>query len=47
MSYIRFHRGARQIGGCCTEFCSGDERILIDFGSNLPGTDEDSPVTDK
>ena len=47
MSYIRFHRGARQIGGCCTEFCSGDERILIDFGSNLPGTDEGSPVTDK
>lgn len=47
MSYFKIYRGANQIGGCCSEFCCGDERILIDFGSNLPGTDQESPITDE
>ncbi|MCR5252001.1 MAG: MBL fold metallo-hydrolase [Lachnospiraceae bacterium] len=47
MSYFLFHRGSDQIGGCCTEFCCGKERILIDFGANLPGSDEESPITDR
>lgn len=36
---IIVHRGIDQIGGCITEIQSGDDRILIDLGSNLPGTD--------
>ncbi len=47
MSYFMFHRGSDQIGGCCTEFRCGEERILIDFGANLPGSDEESPITDR
>ncbi|MCR5746904.1 MAG: hypothetical protein K6G03_04290 [Lachnospiraceae bacterium] len=47
MAYIKFHRGSHQIGGSCTELCCGNERILIDLGSNLPGTDEESPISDK
>lgn len=30
------HRGAHQIGGCCTEIRTGQARILIDFGDELP-----------
>lgn len=37
---ITIHRGINQIGGCITEIQSGDDRIMIDLGSNLPGTDE-------
>lgn len=33
---IVIHRGARQIGGCCTEIRTGQARILIDFGDELP-----------
>lgn len=47
MAYFKIHRGANQIGGSCSEFCCGDERILIDFGANLPGSDEESPITDE
>ena len=36
---ITIHRGINQIGGCITEIQSGDDRIMIDLGSNLPGTD--------
>lgn len=43
---IRFLRGSHQIGGVCTEIVAGDERILIDFGTNLPGSDEDAQVSD-
>lgn len=38
------HRGANQIGGCCTELLCGDERILFDLGANLP--DCDSIISD-
>ena len=31
------HRGADQIGGCITEISTENCKILIDFGSNLPG----------
>lgn len=46
MAYIKFHRGTHQIGGCCTELCCENERILIDLGANLPGTDDESPISD-
>lgn len=36
---ITIHRGANQIGGCITEIATAQTRILIDLGSNLPGSD--------
>lgn len=33
---ITIHRGAHQIGGCCTEIRAGQSRVLIDFGDELP-----------
>ena len=36
---ITIHRGAHQIGGCITEIKSGDAKILIDLGSNLPDSE--------
>lgn len=36
---ITIHRGINQIGGCATEIQSGEDRIMIDLGSNLPGTE--------
>lgn len=33
---IVIHRGARQIGGCCTEIRTQRGRVLIDFGDELP-----------
>lgn len=38
------HRGTHQIGGCVTEITSGDTRIFIDLGSELPGEDGVSPT---
>lgn len=35
---ITIHRGANQIGGCVTEISTDGCKILIDFGSNLPGS---------
>lgn len=37
---FRIFRGSHQIGGCCSEFRLGKRRIVIDFGANLPGTDD-------
>ena len=37
---IRIYRGTNQIGGIVTEIRKDDNRILIDFGANLPGTKE-------
>lgn len=34
---IIIHRGANQIGGCITEISTSQSKIIIDFGSNLPG----------
>ena len=33
---IIIHRGTHQIGGCATEVRTGNTRILIDFGAELP-----------
>lgn len=33
---IMIYRGTHQIGGCVTEIQVGDNRIVIDFGANLP-----------
>ena len=46
MAGIMIHRGSSQIGGCCTEISTGESRILIDFGANLPGTDETAETKD-
>ena len=40
---ITIHRGTHQIGGCATEICSGDTRIIIDMGSELPNADGNLP----
>lgn len=34
---ITVHRGTHQIGGCVTKIASGDSKVFIDFGANLPG----------
>lgn len=36
---ITIHRGANQIGGCVTEIATGNSKILIDLGNNLPGNE--------
>lgn len=46
MAYLKIHRGTHQIGGCCTEIGSDTGRILIDFGSNLPDSNDDSQMKD-
>ena len=38
-AYFRIFRGSHQIGGCSSEFRLGEHRIIIDFGANLPGTE--------
>lgn len=47
MIRIKIHRGSHQIGGCATEIECDGERILIDLGANLPGTDDTAKITDK
>jgi len=47
MAYLTIYRGTHQIGGCCTEIVSGGERVLIDLGANLPGSDDTSPIRDE
>lgn len=39
---LTIHRGTHQIGGCATEISTADTRIFIDFGSELPGPDEET-----
>ncbi len=36
---FKIFRGSHQIGGCSSEFRLGEHRIIIDFGANLPGTE--------
>lgn len=43
---ITIHRGASQIGGCITEIRTEGAKILIDLGSNLPGTDKEDFSTE-
>ena len=40
---ITVYRGTHQIGGCVTELSTKTTRILIDFGSSLPGPDGAAP----
>lgn len=40
---ITIHRGTHQIGGCVTEISSGNDKVFIDFGADLPGTVCDTP----
>ena len=47
MSELTIYRGTHQIGGCCTEISVDGKRILIDFGADLPDTDETSPLPDQ
>ena len=44
---ITIHRGTHQIGGCATEFDVNGEKILVDLGANLPGTDENAVISDE
>ena len=37
---ITIHRGANQIGGCITEITTENAKVFIDFGSNLPGSQQ-------
>lgn len=46
MIKIRINRGTHQIGGCATEIECDGERILIDLGANLPGSDEEAAISD-
>ena len=46
MIRIKIHRGTHQIGGCATEIECDGERILIDLGANLPGSDEEAAISD-
>lgn len=47
MAELKIYRGADQIGGGCTEITAGGKRVLIDFGANLPDTDETSSIKDE
>jgi len=38
LASVTIHRGTHQIGGVVTEIRSGEHRIVIDFGENLPGS---------
>jgi len=40
---IIVHRGTHQIGGCVTEICTEQTRIIIDMGSELPDEQGNSP----
>ena len=36
---ITIHRGTNQIGGCVVEIESNGYKVFIDFGEQLPGTE--------
>jgi ribonuclease J len=36
---VTIHRGSREIGGSCVELAHGDDRILLDLGMPLTGSD--------
>jgi len=46
-SKIIIHRGSHQIGGCATEICTKDHRIIIDFGANLPDCKTEGTIDDE
>ena len=44
---ITIYRGSHQIGGCATEIKTGEHRIIIDVGANLPDSKTDNVMTDE
>lgn len=46
-NHITIYRGSHQIGGCVTEFQTQNNRIVIDFGSNLPDNKADDVKNDE
>ncbi|MCM1233903.1 MAG: MBL fold metallo-hydrolase [Ruminococcus flavefaciens] len=44
---ITIYRGSHQIGGCVTEIKTGEHRIIIDMGANLPGSKVDNVMSDE
>lgn len=47
MVQITIHRGTHQIGGCATEIEYDGERVLIDLGANLPGSEKEAALSDE
>ena len=47
MASITIHRGTHQIGGCVTEIKTDTNRIVIDFGEALPGSQSGSSASDE
>lgn len=43
---LTIYRGSRQIGGCATEIRTENDRIIIDFGANLPDSEAEGTVGD-
>ena len=41
------YRGSHQIGGCATEISTERHRVIIDFGANLPDSDNEDVMTDR
>lgn len=46
MAELIIHRGSHQIGGICAEIRTKKTRLIIDFGENLPGTNEGVTISD-
>lgn len=44
---IIIYRGSHQIGGCATEISTGEHRVIIDFGANLPDNENEGVMTDE
>lgn len=44
---VTIFRGSHQIGGCTTEIATGNHRVLIDLGANLPDTENDGLTDDE
>lgn len=44
---LTIYRGTHQIGGCVTEIQAGEHRIIIDFGTNLPGNKAGNVLSDE
>ena len=38
---VKLHRGAKQIGGVCTEICTSNTRLLFDVGSPLEDAEQE------
>lgn len=46
MAELIIHRGSHQIGGICAEIRTKETRLIIDFGENIPGTNEGVTISD-